>query len=65
MNARQYLDKYGRAEAEKVAEAAGTNFAYFYQIAIGFRNPSPKMAKALQKASKGKIKAAELLGLAA
>lgn len=65
MNARQFLSDYGREEAERVAKAAGTNFAYFYQLAIGFRSPSPRLAKRLEKASGGRMKVLDLLGLAA
>jgi hypothetical protein len=51
MNARQFLDEYGTAEARRVAEAAGTKLIYIQQIAGNHRTPSPEMAYALVKAS--------------
>ena len=51
MNAKQFIDQFGRAEAERVAIAAGTNRVYFYQIANGFRNASTKLALRLHEES--------------
>ncbi len=55
MNAKQYKDKYGKAACVKVAEKAGTNYVYFYQLVNGDRRPSVELAKKLVKASKGEL----------
>lgn len=51
MNAKQFIESVGRAEAERVAIAAGTNYVYLYQIANGYRNASTKLALRLREAS--------------
>jgi hypothetical protein len=61
MDAKTFLKTWGRQEAERVAEAAGTNYAYFYQIALGHRRPSVKLAERLERASDGRLGFAELL----
>ena len=40
MDAKQFIEEFGREEAEKVAKNAGSNIAYFSQIANGHRNAS-------------------------
>lgn len=55
MNAKDYIAKYGWAKAEAIAIAAGTNRAYFSQIANGHRNASPLLAQELVKASRGQL----------
>lgn len=64
MTALQFLKKYGKEEAERVAIDAGTNFVYFYQIARGFRRPSVNLAERLEVASKKKMKFEDLLRVA-
>ena len=61
MDAYSFLKKFGREESERVAEAAGTNFAYFYQIALGHRRPSVDLASRLESASDGQMDLAALL----
>ena len=61
MNAKQFLDLYGKERAEKVAKAAGTSYAYFNQIAYGHRHPSVKKAQALVEASGGDLDLVALL----
>lgn len=61
MNAKQYLDKYGRERAAEVAEKAGTNIAYFSQIAHGHRSPSRKLALRLEDASSHEMTFIELM----
>lgn len=61
MNAKAYLDKYGKDGAEKVAIKAGTKLSYFTQIAAGIRRPSVELAKRLVKASAGELDFVELL----
>ena len=39
-------------EWNKLAELSGTSTGYLNQIAYGNRNPSPKLAEAIEKASK-------------
>lgn len=53
MDANTFIEKFGWAEAERVAKAAGTNRAYFGQIARGHRRPSVKLAQKLVDASEG------------
>ncbi len=55
MNAAEFIRVYGLDEAEKVSKAAGTKLVYFRQIATKFRTPSPRLAKKLEKASKGRL----------
>lgn len=61
MNARQYIDKHGKDRAEQVAKAAGTNLAYFGQIASGIRRPSVSLAQRLVGASGGELDFVALL----
>jgi hypothetical protein len=61
MDARQFLSERGRDAARRVAEAAGTNLAYFEQIACGARAPSLKLADKLAEASAGDLDVMSLL----
>ncbi len=61
MNAREFLHQYGRDEAEKVARAAGTNLAYFEQLACGARRPSFDLAERLTTESSGRMDVLSLL----
>jgi len=61
MNAKQFLDLYGKERATKVAEDAGTSFAYFGQLVTGNRRPSPKLAEKLVMASEGDLDFVSLL----
>ena len=66
MNAHDFLDKHGKETAERVAKEAGSNYAYFSQIAHGHRRPSPELAQRLVAASEKLIAApAERLDFAA
>ncbi len=61
MDAQTFKDQFGKAECEAVASAAGTNYAYFHQIATGNRRPSVGLAKKLVEASGGRLGFMELL----
>lgn len=61
MDAKQFLESVGKSEASAVAERAGTNYAYFSQIAYGHRRPSPELAESLVKESGGRMDFAALL----
>lgn len=61
MDTRGYLDKYGRDKAREIAEAAGTNLAYFEQLACGFRRPSYELAERLCAASQGELDTPSLM----
>lgn len=61
MDAQTFKEKFGKAECEAVAAAAGTNYAYFKQLAIGARRPSVDLAKKLVTASDGRLDLLELL----
>jgi len=50
-----YFKKHERSHVSKVAEAAGTNFAYFEQLARGYRSPSLKLAKRLARETGGVV----------
>jgi hypothetical protein len=56
MDASAFLTKHGREIATKVAKLAGTNYAYFSQIAAGHRRPSPDLARKLVSASAGVVR---------
>jgi hypothetical protein len=51
MDAKTFLETFGKEEAARVAERAGTNYAYFSQIAYGHRRPSVDLAHELVIAS--------------
>jgi len=51
VNARQYHHAHETEEIEAMCEDAGTNYAYWRQIAYGHRQPSWQMAQRLAKAS--------------
>lgn len=55
MDALQFLEKHGKETAERVANVAGTNWAYFSQIAHGHRRPSADLAQRLVDASAAEI----------
>lgn len=51
MDAKGFLDKHGREKVSEVAAKAGTNIAYFSQIAHGHRRPSVDLAYKLVAAT--------------
>ena len=55
MDAKEFGRKYGKSEAERVSQAAGTTYSYFIQIAGGHSLPSPRLARALERASGGRM----------
>lgn len=59
MHALAFIEKHGKDAAKEVAEAAGTNLAYFSQIAHGHRRPSVDLAEGLVAASVAKYPNAE------
>ena len=61
MDAKQFLDQFGREDAQRVAESAGTSFGYFYQIALGHRRPSVELAERLVEASESRLDFVALL----
>jgi transcriptional regulator with XRE-family HTH domain len=61
MDALTYLNLYGKEKATKVAKKAGTNYAYFSQIAYGHRRPSVELALKLVEASKQELDFVSLL----
>lgn len=61
MNTREFIDLYGAAEAERVAQKAGSNLSYFKQLASRHRRPSVKLAQRLVEASDGKLDFVSLL----
>lgn len=63
LNAREFLDRFGREEAERVCVRAGTKFSYFVHLAGGHRNPSTDLAKRLVRASDRRMSLTKLLRL--
>jgi hypothetical protein len=61
MNAFDFMRTHGTGEAGRVAEAAGSNLAYFKQIAYGHRRPSIDLAQRLVEASDRRLDLIELL----
>jgi hypothetical protein len=61
MDAKAFLDTHGREEATRIARDAGTNYAYFSQIAYGHRRPSVDLAERLVKASGSRMSFEALL----
>lgn len=59
MDALEFLTSHGKATAEAVARDAGTNFAYFSQLAYGHRRPSVDLAQRLVAASAAHVQDAE------
>jgi hypothetical protein len=63
MDAKTFFDTYGRDECKAVATAAGTNYAYFYQLVTGYRERcSVDLAQRLVKASDSRLDLLALLG---
>ena len=61
MDAKTFIKVHGRERAKQVAEAAGTSFEYFGQMASGRRRPSVKLAQKLVDASNGELDFVALL----
>jgi len=61
MDAKLFFQVHGRERAREVAEAAGTNYRYFYEFVIGKRRPSVELARRLVKASDGELDILSLL----
>lgn len=57
----QFYQTYDRAKCTAVAEAAGTTFANFQQIACYRGGCSPKLAERLEIASEGGMTRMEIL----
>ena len=55
MDALSFLEKHGKTVVERVAIAAGTNYAYYSQLAYGHRRPSVDLAEKLVEASTAEI----------
>lgn len=51
MDARAFIEKFGKEEAERVAIEAGTNYEYLMQIGRGTRRPSVELADRLVEKS--------------
>ena len=60
MDAHRFIEKYGKEEATRVAESAGSKYVYLYHIALGHRKPSPTLSRKLVEASKGRMKLSDL-----
>lgn len=61
MDAKQFIETFGKDEARRVATAAGTNLEYFTQIANGNRNASIMLAERLVTASEDRLDLMQLI----
>lgn len=61
MNPLEYYKSHDREHLKRVADCAGTNLAYFEQLARGYRNPSLKLAKRLVVATNREVPLEEWL----
>lgn len=61
MNARDFFDQHSHHEVRRVAILAGSSYDYLYQVAHGYRRPSPELAERLEKASDGRMDRVSLL----
>jgi transcriptional regulator with XRE-family HTH domain len=61
MDAKTFLEQYGKAEAERICKLAGTSYAYFTQLATGNRRPSADLALKLEHASNERLSFEALL----
>lgn len=61
MNGKEFIDTFGVTEATRVAEDAGTNYAYFSQIAYGHKCPSGELAVRLVESSNDRLDLKALL----
>ena len=57
----EYLKSNPKSDVALMAEEAGTTYAYFEQIARGYRTSSIKLAKRLRKASGGVMSLPEII----
>lgn len=55
MDAKAFLEKHGKPTAERVAIRAGSNYAYYSQIAYGHRRPSVDLARKLVASSEVEV----------
>ncbi len=51
----EYFKKHDKNHIDRVAKEAGTSFAYFEQLARGYRTSSIKLAKKLVRATGGDV----------
>lgn len=51
MNLKDYHTTYGTDEFKALAKKCKSNLIYFYQIASGRRNPSPKLCIVIERES--------------
>lgn len=61
MDAQTFKEQFGKEECESIAASAGTNYAYFHQIATGVRRPSVELAERLVEASGNRLDLLSLL----
>lgn len=64
MTLKQYLAKCGRGGLSALAEKVGTSKGYIHDISTG-SVPSVEIAKRIERATEGEVRAAVVLGLGA
>lgn len=60
MKLKKYFSQLSKTEREKLAEECGTSVQYLYQISLGNRTASEKLAIEIEKATKGKVRCESL-----
>lgn len=63
MDLQTYFRRQGRGSMTELADALKTSKGYLHEIAKGKRRPSVEMARRIETATQGKVKAIGLLGL--
>ncbi len=60
MNLKTYIKTYGTGKAKKVAAKSGTNYAYLFQIAYGYRKAGALLAQRISKSTNNEVKLHEI-----
>jgi DNA-binding transcriptional regulator YdaS (Cro superfamily) len=65
MTLAEYVKVHGKKVKRVLAKKAGVRWATVHDIAEGRTTPRPETAKKIEKATRGQVTAASLLGLSA
>jgi len=60
MNLKKYIETYGTATAKRVAEEAGTNYAYLSQVAYGHRKAGALLAQKISQSTNNEVQLHEI-----
>lgn len=56
MDINHWWNSTDKPERQRIASECGVRPVYLYQLAIGFRRPSPQLARALEQATGGALR---------